>query len=223
MREPFLTFTTDGIMEKFIIEGGHQLSGTLIPGGNKNEVPPALAASLLTTEEVILHNVPRIKDVEVMMEIIRDLGGEAGFLDEKSNSVRLCKAACSSSIPSSLWAQRISSVTRTASSSQESANSWARASNPPTSVPTWRFSSLHSAPKADPLSIIFVRSTADTNASTKNSVPLALPSNAQPPSFSGFGARFARSRNTRDGRRLLAFAPYAAAFHFFGYTVISFI
>ena len=87
------------------------------------------------------------------MEIIRDLGGEAGFLDEKSNSVRLCKAACSSSIPSSLWAQRLSSVTRTASSSQERANSWARASNPPTSVPAWRFSSLHSAPKADPLSI----------------------------------------------------------------------
>ena len=153
MREPFLTFTTDGIMEKFIIEGGHQLSGTLIPGGNKNEVLPARAASLLTTEEVILHNVPRIKDVEVMMEIIRDLGGEAGFLDEKSNSVRLCKAACSSSIPSSLWAQRLSSVTRTASSSQERANSWARASNPPTSAPAWRSSSLHSAPKADPLSI----------------------------------------------------------------------
>ncbi|MBQ1266796.1 MAG: UDP-N-acetylglucosamine 1-carboxyvinyltransferase [Proteobacteria bacterium] len=77
-------------MEKFIIEGGHQLSGTLIPGGNKNEVLPALAASLLTTEEVVLHNVPRIKDVEVMMEIIRDLGGEAGFTDEKSNTVRLC-------------------------------------------------------------------------------------------------------------------------------------
>ena len=139
-------------MEKFIIEGGHQLSGTLIPGGNKNEVLPALAASLLTTVEVILH-VPRIKDVEVMMEIVRDLGGEADFLGEKSNSVRLCKAACSSSIPSSPWAQRISSVTRTASSLQERANSWARASNPPTSAPAWRSSSLHSAPKADPLSI----------------------------------------------------------------------
>ena len=184
-------------MEKFIIEGGHQLSGTLIPGGNKNEVLPARAASLLTTVEVILH-VPRIKDVEVMMEIIRDLGGEAGFLDEKSNSVRLCKAACFSSIPLSLWAQRLSSVTRTASSLQERANSWARASNPPTSAPAWRSSSLHSAPKADPLSIIFVRSTADTNASTKNSAPLALPSNAQPSSFSGFGARFAHARNTGD-------------------------
>ncbi|MBQ8037404.1 MAG: UDP-N-acetylglucosamine 1-carboxyvinyltransferase, partial [Proteobacteria bacterium] len=75
-------------MERFVIEGGHKLSGTLVPGGNKNEVLPALAASLLTNEEVILHNVPRIKDVEVMMEIIRDLGGEAEFFDD--NSVRLC-------------------------------------------------------------------------------------------------------------------------------------
>ena len=75
-------------MERFVIEGGHQLSGTLTPGGNKNEVLPALAASLLTSEDVILHNVPRIKDVEVMMEIIRDLGGEADFFDD--NSVRLC-------------------------------------------------------------------------------------------------------------------------------------
>ena len=62
-------------MERFIIEGGHKLSGTLIPGGNKNEVLPALAASLLTSEDVILHNVPRIRDVEVMMNIIQDLGG----------------------------------------------------------------------------------------------------------------------------------------------------
>jgi UDP-N-acetylglucosamine 1-carboxyvinyltransferase len=75
-------------MERFVIEGGHKLSGTLTPGGNKNEVLPALAASLLTSEEVILHNVPRIRDVEVMMEIIKDLGGEAAFFDD--NSVRLC-------------------------------------------------------------------------------------------------------------------------------------
>ena len=75
-------------MERFIIEGGHKLSGTLIPGGNKNEVLPALAASLLTSEDVILHNVPRIRDVEVMMNIIQDLGGEAEFIGD--NDVRLC-------------------------------------------------------------------------------------------------------------------------------------
>lgn len=77
-------------MERFVIEGGHKLSGTLIPGGNKNEALPAIAASLLTEEEVILHNVPRIRDVEVMMEIIRDIGGEAAFIDD--NDVRLCCA-----------------------------------------------------------------------------------------------------------------------------------
>lgn len=77
-------------MDRFIIEGGHKLSGTLVPGGNKNEVLPALAGSLLTNEEVILHNVPKIKDVEVMMEIIRDLGGEAEFYSD--NDVRLCCA-----------------------------------------------------------------------------------------------------------------------------------
>ena len=77
-------------MDRFVIEGSHRLSGTLIPGGNKNEVLPAIAASLLTHEEVILHNVPRIKDVEVMLEIIRDLGGEAEFYDD--NDLKLCCA-----------------------------------------------------------------------------------------------------------------------------------
>lgn len=75
-------------MEKFVIEGGHRLSGTVSPGGNKNEVLPALAASVMTDEEVILNNVPRIKDVEVMLEIIRDLGGEASFTSE--NVVQIC-------------------------------------------------------------------------------------------------------------------------------------
>jgi len=76
------------VMEKFVIKGGHKLGGVLTPGGNKNEVLPALAATLLTRDEVILHNVPRIRDVEVMMEIVRDLGGEADFVAE--NSARLC-------------------------------------------------------------------------------------------------------------------------------------
>lgn len=74
-------------MEKFIIEGGYPLSGTLTPGGNKNEVLPAIAASLLTSEEVVLHNVPRIRDVEVMIDILRDLGAQAGFTGD--NDLRI--------------------------------------------------------------------------------------------------------------------------------------
>ncbi|MGI5829681.1 MAG: UDP-N-acetylglucosamine 1-carboxyvinyltransferase [Bradymonadia bacterium] len=75
-------------MEKFVIEGGQRLSGTVHPGGNKNEVLPCIAASIMTDDEVILNNVPRIKDVEVMLEIIRDIGGEADFISD--HSVRIC-------------------------------------------------------------------------------------------------------------------------------------
>lgn len=62
-------------MEKFVIEGGHRLRGSVRPGGSKNEALPCLAATLLTDEEVTLRNVPRIRDVEVMLEVIADLGG----------------------------------------------------------------------------------------------------------------------------------------------------
>ena len=52
------------LMEKFVIEGGVPLSGTVVPAGNKNAALPLLAACLLTDEEVVLHNVPRIRDTE---------------------------------------------------------------------------------------------------------------------------------------------------------------
>lgn len=68
-------------MEKFIIEGGKQLSGSVRPGGSKNEALPCLAATLLTDEEVTLRNVPRIADVEVMLEVIADLGGHYEWVE----------------------------------------------------------------------------------------------------------------------------------------------
>jgi UDP-N-acetylglucosamine 1-carboxyvinyltransferase len=61
-------------MEKFIIRGGVPLAGTIVPAGNKNGALPILAACLLTEEEVVLRNVPRISDVETMMELIEMLG-----------------------------------------------------------------------------------------------------------------------------------------------------
>jgi UDP-N-acetylglucosamine 1-carboxyvinyltransferase len=61
-------------MEKFVIEGGSPLSGTMVPAGNKNGALPILAACLLTDEEVIVRNVPRIRDVEAMIEILRGIG-----------------------------------------------------------------------------------------------------------------------------------------------------
>src|ERR671936_1101890 len=62
------------LMEKFVIEGGTPLSGTVVPAGNKNAALPVLAASLLTDEELVLRGIPRIRDVEAMLELLRRLG-----------------------------------------------------------------------------------------------------------------------------------------------------
>ncbi len=67
-------------MEKFVIEGGVPLSGTIVPAGNKNGALPILAACLLTDDEVILRNVPRIRDVEAMVALIADLGARVQWL-----------------------------------------------------------------------------------------------------------------------------------------------
>jgi UDP-N-acetylglucosamine 1-carboxyvinyltransferase len=62
------------VNERLVIEGGHALAGTLVPSGNKNAALPILAACLLTDEEVVLENVPDIKDVHVMLALLDDLG-----------------------------------------------------------------------------------------------------------------------------------------------------
>ena len=61
-------------MEKFVIEGGVPLSGTVVPAGNKNAALPLLACALLTDEDVTLHNVPHIRDTEALLELLEDLG-----------------------------------------------------------------------------------------------------------------------------------------------------
>ncbi len=61
-------------MEQFVIEGGRPLRGAVVPSGNKNAALPLLAACLLTEEPVVLHNLPGIRDVETMRQLIGDLG-----------------------------------------------------------------------------------------------------------------------------------------------------
>jgi len=63
-------------MGKFIIEGGHRLKGEIIPQGAKNEALQILCATLLTSESVTIHNLPRIKDVLLLIQLLRDLGVE---------------------------------------------------------------------------------------------------------------------------------------------------
>ena len=76
------------LMEKFVIEGGAPLSGTLVPAGNKNGALPILASSLLTDEQVLVRNVPRIRDVDAMLEILRGIGVEVSWRGQ--NEVALC-------------------------------------------------------------------------------------------------------------------------------------
>jgi len=63
-------------MQKFIIEGGVPLSGTVVPAGNKNGALPILAAALLTEEAVTVRNVPAIADVETMLSLVEALGAK---------------------------------------------------------------------------------------------------------------------------------------------------
>ncbi|HET8607157.1 MAG TPA: UDP-N-acetylglucosamine 1-carboxyvinyltransferase [Gaiellaceae bacterium] len=75
------------LSESFTIEGGSRLSGTIRAAGNKNGALPILAATLLTSDPVHLRNVPRIRDVETMVELLRDMGAEADW--EGANEVRV--------------------------------------------------------------------------------------------------------------------------------------
>ena len=71
-------------MEKFVIEGGTPLRGEVTPGGNKNAALPLLAACLLTDAPVILHNLPRIRDVSDMRHLIESLGATVEDLGDHS-------------------------------------------------------------------------------------------------------------------------------------------
>ena len=70
------TVVADTLMESFIIEGGRPLRGNIRAAGNKNAALPIIAGALLTDEPVTLTNVPAIRDVATMLELVADLGVE---------------------------------------------------------------------------------------------------------------------------------------------------
>jgi UDP-N-acetylglucosamine 1-carboxyvinyltransferase len=74
-------------MERFIIQGGIPLSGTVIPSGNKNAALPILAATLLTDKPVTLHNLPNIGDVQTMITLLEDLGAAVQRHDNHSVTI----------------------------------------------------------------------------------------------------------------------------------------
>jgi UDP-N-acetylglucosamine 1-carboxyvinyltransferase len=75
-------------MSTLLIEGGHRLSGRVEVEGNKNAALPLLAACLLTEQECVLTNVPRIADVEVMARLLLDLGAEVDGIGTTTMRVR---------------------------------------------------------------------------------------------------------------------------------------
>ena len=81
------TMVADALMESFVIEGGQPLHGKVQAAGNKNGVLPILAACVLTSEPVELHNVPRIRDVDTMLALLADIGAEVDWIGQ--NDVRV--------------------------------------------------------------------------------------------------------------------------------------
>jgi UDP-N-acetylglucosamine 1-carboxyvinyltransferase len=74
-------------MQSFVIEGGRPLSGTVTASGNKNGALPILAACVMASDEVRLSNVPRIQDVETMVELLADIGADIEWTGD--NEVRI--------------------------------------------------------------------------------------------------------------------------------------
>jgi UDP-N-acetylglucosamine 1-carboxyvinyltransferase len=78
-------------MSSLLIEGGRRLSGRINVEGNKNAALPLLAACLLTSEECVLENMPRIGDVEVMANLLREVGAEVEGVGTTTVRVRCRK------------------------------------------------------------------------------------------------------------------------------------
>ena len=71
-------------MASFIIEGGHLLQGTITPQGAKNEALQVICATLLTEEEVIIRNIPNIRDVNNLIQLLRDIGVKVSKKEENT-------------------------------------------------------------------------------------------------------------------------------------------
>jgi UDP-N-acetylglucosamine 1-carboxyvinyltransferase len=73
---------------QYVVEGGHRLSGTITPAGNKNAALPIMAAALLTEHPVTLRNVPRIRDTEILAELIGSVGAAIEWRDHNTLAIQ---------------------------------------------------------------------------------------------------------------------------------------
>ena len=84
---------------QFIVEGGHRLDGTIRPSGNKNAALPIVAAALLTEHPVTLENVPRIRDIETLVELVRVLGASAEWTGRNTLAIQAKRIAATALDP----------------------------------------------------------------------------------------------------------------------------
>lgn len=75
-------------MSSFLIEGGHSLSGTITPQGAKNEALQVVCATLLTSEEVVIRNIPDIRDINNLILLLKDIGVKVEQLSRNDYSFR---------------------------------------------------------------------------------------------------------------------------------------
>lgn len=91
-------------MHKYLIEGGFPVRGRIKASGNKNAALPCIAATVLAGAPVILRNVPEIEDVQVMLEVLRQLGASVEGLG--GNAWRIDpESLCRSDVPPRAGAQ----------------------------------------------------------------------------------------------------------------------
>ncbi len=93
------------LADAFVIEGSHRLGGTIRAAGNKNGALPILAACLMADGPVELANVPRIRDVDTMLELLADLGADAAWTGP--NEVRVDARGASKSAPDERLCRKI--------------------------------------------------------------------------------------------------------------------
>ncbi len=92
-------------MPTFVVTGGRSLSGAIRPAGNKNAALPVLAATLMSAERVVVRNVPRIRDVVTLLEIMESLGASVAWTGP--NTVEVDGANVAAQRPDPALAERI--------------------------------------------------------------------------------------------------------------------
>ena len=109
-------------MSRFVLRGGKRLSGELTAQGAKNSVLPILAATILSRGVCVLHRCPRLRDVEVSLEILRYIGASA---EREGDSLRVdASGVCRCAVPDDTAILAVNNALRMRAQEQIDAGGW---------------------------------------------------------------------------------------------------